>query len=111
MVQRKLIRLVTMRLWVQFLALLSGLRIRCCRELWCRLQTRLGSRIAVALACRLVATAPIRPLAWEPPRAAGVALKGQKQKPWRALRSDPPLKKSPRPEGVNVTLKGSVQGA
>ena len=26
------------------------LRIRCCRELWCRLQTQLGSRIAVALA-------------------------------------------------------------
>ena len=31
------------------LALLSGLRMRCCPELWCRLQTRLGSRIAVAL--------------------------------------------------------------
>ena len=29
---------------------------------------------------RLVATAPIRPLAWEPPYAAGVALKGQKDK-------------------------------
>ena len=27
---------------------------------------------------RLVATAPIGPLAWEPPYAAGVALKGQK---------------------------------
>ena len=32
------------------LALLSGLRIRRCRELWCRLQTRLGSCVAVALA-------------------------------------------------------------
>jgi len=32
------------------LALLSGLRIRCGCELWCRLQTRLGSGIAVALA-------------------------------------------------------------
>jgi len=31
------------------LALLSGLRIRRCHELWCRLQMRLGSRIAVAL--------------------------------------------------------------
>ena len=31
------------------LALLSGLRIQHCRELWCRLQTWLGSRIAVAL--------------------------------------------------------------
>ena len=30
------------------LPLLSGLTIRRCRELWCRLQTRLGSHIAVA---------------------------------------------------------------
>ena len=30
-------------------ALLSRLRIRRCRELWCRLQTRLRSRVAVAL--------------------------------------------------------------
>ena len=29
--------------------------------------------------CRLAAIAPIRPLAWEPPYAAGVALKRQKQ--------------------------------
>ena len=29
---------------------------------------------------RLAATAPIRPLAWEPPCAAGAALKRQKQK-------------------------------
>ena len=33
-----------------FPALLSGLRIRHCRELRCRLQTRLGSRVAVAVA-------------------------------------------------------------
>ena len=32
------------------LALLSGLRIRCCRDLWCRLQMWLGYRIAVVLA-------------------------------------------------------------
>ena len=30
--------------------------------------------------CRLEATAWIRPLAWEPPYAAGVALKRQKKK-------------------------------
>ena len=30
--------------------------------------------------CRMVATAPIRPLAWEPPYAAGAALKRQKDK-------------------------------
>ena len=34
---------------VQSLALLSGLRIRYCHELWCRLQTWLGSGIAVAV--------------------------------------------------------------
>ena len=36
--------------WVRSLASLSGLRIRCGRELWCRLQMRLGSGVAVALA-------------------------------------------------------------
>ena len=30
--------------------------------------------------CRLAAVAPIRPLAWEPPHAAGQALKRQKTK-------------------------------
>ena len=66
----------TMRLWVRSLPLLSGLRIRRCRELWCRLQTRLGSSVAMALLWlwrRPVATAPIQPLAWEPPYAAGAA--------------------------------------
>ena len=49
MVQQKQIRLGTMRFRVLSLALLSGLRIWCCRELWSGLQTRLGSRIVVAL--------------------------------------------------------------
>ena len=49
--QRKQIQLGTMSLRVRSLASLSGLRIRrrLCRELWCRLQTRLGSCVAVAL--------------------------------------------------------------
>ena len=34
MVQWKRIRLGTMRFRIQFLALLSGLRIWCCHELW-----------------------------------------------------------------------------
>uniref|UniRef100_A0A8D0XGD1 Nucleoporin NUP188 n=1 Tax=Sus scrofa TaxID=9823 RepID=A0A8D0XGD1_PIG len=38
-----------MRLRVRSLALLSGLTIRRCRELWCRSQTWLGSSVAVAL--------------------------------------------------------------
>ena len=37
-----------MRLQVRSLASLSGLRIRRCRALWCRSQTWLESRVAVA---------------------------------------------------------------
>ena len=38
-----------MRTWVYSLALFSGLRIQHCRELWCRLQTWLGSGITMAV--------------------------------------------------------------
>ena len=48
--QWKQIWLVTMRLRVRTLALLSGLRIRHCHELWCRSQAWLGSCIAVVVA-------------------------------------------------------------
>ena len=51
-------------MWVQSLALLSRLRIWHCRDLW----------------CRPAAVAPIRPLAWEPPFAAGTALGKKKKK-------------------------------
>ena len=64
MVQWKQIQLGTMRLWVRSLTSLRGLRIWCCRELW----------------CWLAAVALIRPLAWEPPYAAGAALKSKKKK-------------------------------
>ena len=47
MAQRKQIQLGTMRLQVQSLALLRGLRIRHCCELWYRLQTWPGSCSAV----------------------------------------------------------------
>ena len=49
-----------MRMQVRSLALLSGIRIRCCYELWCRLQTKLGSPVA---ADRLAAAALIQALA------------------------------------------------
>ena len=42
----------------------------------CGVGRRLGSDLT--LLCRLTATAPIGPLAWEPPYAAGGALKRQK---------------------------------
>ena len=76
-VQWKWIRLGTMRLWVPSLALLSGLRIWHCCELWFRSQTLLGSSV-VWLWCGSAATALIRPLAWEPPYAVCEALKGRK---------------------------------
>ena len=46
-VQQIQIRLVSMRLRVRSLASLSGLGIWCCRELWCRSKTWLGSHVAV----------------------------------------------------------------
>ena len=49
MVQGKQIWLGTMRLQVQSLASLNGLRIWHCCELWCGLQTWLGSGIVVAV--------------------------------------------------------------
>ena len=88
-----------MKLRVRSLALLSGLRMQHCHELWCRSQTWLGSRVAVGCGVggrhgsdpvllwlwrRLVATALIRPLAWDPPYAVGaaqeIAKKRQKNK-------------------------------
>ena len=38
-----------------------------------------GVDVAQILWCSLAATAPIRPLAWEPPYAAGMALKKNKR--------------------------------
>ena len=65
MTQQKQIRLVFMRLQVQSLALLSGLRICWCHELWYRSQTR--SDLALLwLWCRPVATALIGPKVLEP---------------------------------------------
>ena len=37
--------------------------------------------------CRLAATAPVRPLAWELPHVAGVALKRQEKKKYPGLKS------------------------
>ena len=76
MVQWKRIQLGTMKLRVRSLASISGLRFGRCRGLCCRFRTQLRSCFAVAVA-RPAAIAPIRPLDWEPPHAAGVALKRQ----------------------------------
>ena len=83
-----------MRMQVRSLALLSGLRIQCCHELWCRSQTPLESGVAIScgvgcrcgwdptllwLWCRPAATASIGPLAWEPPYAARAAQENGKK--------------------------------
>ena len=65
-----------MKLQVQSLALLSGLRVWHCRS--CGVGHRCGLDLALLwLWCRPAATALIRPLAWQPPYAAGAALKRQ----------------------------------
>ena len=47
----------------------------------CDVGCRLGSDLALLrLWCRPAAVAPIRPVAWEPPYASGVALKSKKKK-------------------------------
>ena len=61
--QWKRVWLVSTGTQVQSLALLSGLWIWYCHELW----------------CRLAAVAPTEPLAWEPPYARGRALKKKKK--------------------------------
>ena len=47
--QVKDLDIVYMRTRVWSLASLSGLKIRHCHELWCRLQMRLGSGVSVAV--------------------------------------------------------------
>ena len=77
--QWKWIQLGTMRWRLRSLASLSGLRIRRCHELG--VGRRHGSNLALLwLWRRPAATAPIGALAWEPPCAAGAALKRQKKK-------------------------------
>ena len=79
MAQQKQNRLGTMRLWFQHLASLSGLRIWHCHELCCGSQMQLRSDATVAVVYP-TAVALIGPLAWEPPNAAGMALKSKKRK-------------------------------
>ena len=78
--QQKRIWLVSMRMWVQSLATLSGSGIRGCRELWCRSQAS-SDPLLLWLWYRPAAVAPIQPLAWELPYADGAALKSKKKSP------------------------------
>ena len=68
-----------MRTWVPSLALFSGLRIGVAVS--CGVGCRHGSDLALLLLWhRLGPTAPIGPLAWEPPYAVGAVLKSKKKK-------------------------------
>lgn len=75
----KQIQLVSMRIRLQSLALLSGLRSRHCHGLWCRSST---ARIQCCYerCCRLAAVALICSLAWELPYASRAALKIKSKK-------------------------------
>ena len=86
--QRLQTRLVSMRIRVQFLASLSGLRIWRCCKLWHRLQMwlrygvlRLWQKPAVAALIRLPP--------WELPYATGAAIKKKKKK--RIMFSSKPM--------------------
>ena len=68
-----------MRTWVRSLALLSGLRIQRCRELWCKCRHS-SDLVLLWLWRRLAAVALIQPPTWELPYVVGVALKRQKKK-------------------------------
>ena len=76
---------------VQYLALLSRLRIRHCRiAVSCGVGCRQGSDPALLwLWRRPAAAAPIQPLTRELPHAAGVALKGKKKNLWSEEKSKP----------------------
>ena len=60
---------IHLRMQVQFLALLSGLKILHCRE----------------LSCRPAAAAPIQPVAWKLPCTVGLVLKRKKKREGRHL--------------------------
>ena len=64
---------------VRTLASLSGLRIRHCREVWCRSQMQPGFFIAEALE-EASSWSSIGPLAWEPPYASECSPKKLKKK-------------------------------
>ena len=67
-----------MRMCVQSLALLSGLRI--CVAMSCGVGRRCSlGPVLLWLWCNLAAVAPIQPLPWEPPYAEGTALKSKKK--------------------------------
>ena len=90
-----------MRWWVRSLSLLSGLRIGVAVS--CGGGHRGGSAPALLwLWCRPVATAPIRPLAREPPYATGAALEKTKKIKKKKGHSRQLLSPSPTPSHCSL---------
>ena len=74
----------------------------------CGVGRRLGLDPALLwLWCRLAAAAPIRPVAWEPPYAAGAALKKTKRK--SPFKSTPEFKNFSRVENLSSSNPWSSQ--
>ena len=80
MAQWKLILLGTMRLQVESLASLSGVKDPAWRVSCGAGRRKCSNLVLLWLQCRLTAVTPIRLLVWEPPWAAGAAQKGKKKK-------------------------------
>ena len=78
-IQQEQIQLVSMRMWVQSLASLSGSRIQHCHDLWCRSQMRLKSCVAVPVAVTSSCSSNST-LGLEPPYAASFPKKQKKKK-------------------------------
>ena len=90
-----------MRLWVRSLALLGGLRISIAVS--CGIGCRHGSDPAFLwLWSRLAATAPIRPLAWEPPYAVGAAQEMAKRQKKKKSKTPSVDKNIEQPELLNI---------
>ena len=83
MAQQKQTQLISMRMQVRSLALLSASKIWCCHELWCRSQTGSDPELPW-LWCRPATVDLIQPLTWKLPYDAGAVIKKKKKKKKKA---------------------------
>ena len=91
-----------MRLQVRSLPLLSGLTI------WVAVSCGVGCRrgsdpMLLWLWCRPAATAPIQPIAWRPPYAAGAALEKAKRQKKKKEKKNPEKKTNKKRVANNKT--------
>ena len=102
---------VSVKTYVRSLASLSGLRSRSCREPWCRSQTGLGSRVAVAVV-QAGSYGSCSTLAWELPYATGVTVKRENEKEDRRPSGGHPRHPADMPTaGICILGKAEERGA